>query len=146
MPTQYAPPLATIAQAAAEATAQSFPQLVFEIDSAGAANTIYVTDTASVNDLTLKIGTTAAASFTPAKTVPDKPGAGTATGSLLYLDLTPLNLTTAEFAAISPQTAGWQIVKFAGDQLIGMSPTNAATLDPDDSIEISIGALACAQA
>ena len=63
------------------------PLLNFEIDSAGAASTIYVTADASVNDITLKITSTAAGLtvFTPAAGVVDKSQAAAATGSLLYL-------------------------------------------------------------
>jgi DNA-binding beta-propeller fold protein YncE len=128
---------------AAETT---YPHLVFEIDSAGAANTIYVTSDASVNDITLKIATTATATFTPATTVVPESQASTATGSLLYLDLTPLQLTSAEFEAISPKTSGWQIVMFPAGQLIGMTPDADTTLEVNDTIDISIGALAPAQA
>jgi DNA-binding beta-propeller fold protein YncE len=138
MTTQIAPPQAT--------SPASFPQLTLEIDSAGARNTIYVTADASVNDITLVIGTTAEASFTPATTIPDKSGASTASGSLLYLDLSPLNLTSDEFDAISPHATGWHIEPFADDQLLGMSPESDITLDPGDAIDISIGALAAAQA
>lgn len=122
------------------------PQLSFEIDSAGAHSTIYVTSDASVNDLTLKIGTTATASFTPATKVvaeSQAPGVG---GSLLYLDLSPLKLTVEEFGAIAPTSAGWQFATFAEDQLIGMTPTTDLTLAPADTIDIAIGALADAHA
>ncbi|WP_028060602.1 beta-propeller fold lactonase family protein [Candidatus Solirubrobacter pratensis] len=124
----------------------AYPQLVFEIDSAGAPSTIYVTGTASDNDLTLKIATTASATFSPAPHVVDKPQAPTATGSLLYLDLTPLNLTAAEFAAISPTPSDWTMVAFPDDQLIGMTPEADVTIGPSDSIELHIGALADPQA
>jgi DNA-binding beta-propeller fold protein YncE len=138
MTTQIAP-LITAAE-------QVVPQLLLEIDSAGAANTIYVTDTASVNDITLKIDANVSATFTPASTVPQKSQASSATGSLLYLDLSPLNLTTAEFAAITPHPTGWDIVPFPDGQLLGMTPDHELTLDPGTPIEIAIGPLADGQA
>lgn len=122
------------------------PQLSFELDSAGARSTIYVTSDASVNDLTLKIGTTATANFTPAAKVVEQSQAPGVTGSLLYLDLSPLKLTAEEFDAIAPRSAGWQFATFAEDQLIGMTPTTDLTLAPTDTIEVAIGALADAHA
>ena len=67
----------------------SLPQLTFGLNNPNADNTIYVSSTASDNDLTLVIGTTVAASFEPATTVVDESQAGTVTGSLLYLKLGP---------------------------------------------------------
>jgi DNA-binding beta-propeller fold protein YncE len=124
----------------------SLPQLTFGLNNPDADNTIYVSSNASDNDLTLVIGTTAAASFTPASTVVDESQAGTVTGSLLYLKLSPLNLTAAEFAAIKADAPGWQIVPFASEQVLGMTPTSALSLSPGSTFELKIGALADAGA
>jgi DNA-binding beta-propeller fold protein YncE len=121
-------------------------QLTLSIDNAGVAGTIYVTDDASANDITLKIGATARASFTPAKTVPDRSEAKTSTGSLLYVNLGPLNLTAAEFSAISPPPGEWQLVMFPGKQVIGMSPKADVAISPGEEISVKIGAFAAAHA
>ncbi len=125
---------------------QTIPQLTFEIDSAGAANTIYVTADASVNDITLTIGTTTTATFVPASEVVEPSRAETADGSLLYLDLTPLDLTQGEFDAISPQAKGWQVVKFPDDHVLGMTPDAGVAIAPGEAAKIEIGALAASRA
>jgi DNA-binding beta-propeller fold protein YncE len=105
-----------------------------------------VTADASVNDITLKIGSTAGATFTPATTVVDQSQASTVTGSLVYLNLTPLKLTAQEFSAISPAAEGWQVVPFPTEQVLGMTPEAAVTIGSADTIDIKIGPLAAAYA
>ncbi|GAB7028678.1 beta-propeller fold lactonase family protein [Streptomyces sp. NPDC021749] len=125
------------------------PTLSFEIDNAGVTSTVYVTDDASVNDITLTISSTATGPtvFTPAATVVDKSQAGTATGSLLYLDLTPLNLTDREFSAISPPAADWTIVPFPVKRILGMTPKEKLSMEPGGAlVKIKIGPLAAAHA
>lgn len=124
----------------------SLPQMTFGLNNPGADNTVYVSATASDNNLTLVIGTTAQAGLTPAATVVDESQAGTVTGSLLYLKLGPLSLTAAEFAAIKPTAPGWQIVPFPSEQVLGMTPTTALSLSPGSTIDLTIGALADAGA
>jgi DNA-binding beta-propeller fold protein YncE len=124
----------------------SLPQLTFGLNNPNAENTIYVSSTASDNNVTLAIGTTAAATFEPASTVVDESQAATVTGTLLYLKLSPLNLTAAEFAAIKPKVTGWQIVPFNSEQVLGLTPTSAVNLSPGDTIDLEIGALADAGA
>jgi DNA-binding beta-propeller fold protein YncE len=125
---------------------QAVPQLTFEIDSAGARNTIYVTADPSVNDITFTIGTTATATFTPAPAVVPPPEARNATGSLVYLDLSALNLTQGEFDAIAPDAPGWRVVLFPADHVLGMTPDDEAQIGAGQQVGIRIGALAASRA
>lgn len=138
--TAHAIPLEDVAPAPVPA------QLTFQIDTTGATNTIYVTATASQNDLVLRIGTTATATFTTAPEIPAQLDAPKAKGSLLYLDLSALSLTTAEFAALAPVSTGWTFAKFPDDHAIGMTPDPGMTLEPGSTVDVTLGALACAGA
>jgi YVTN family beta-propeller protein len=124
------------------------PELTAAIDSAGEQSTIFVTADAAVNDITLTIGSTADGPtvFQPAPVVVDKSQAPTATGSLLYLDLTPLSLTDAEFTAIKPADPNWTIVGFAGQRILGMTPVSPLTVPAHAVTTVKIGPLAAAHA
>ncbi|WP_141585209.1 YncE family protein [Actinomadura sp. WMMA1423] len=117
------------------------PILTGEIDSAGARYTIYVGQS---NDVQLKIGSSAAgpAVYQPAPQVVDKTHAATATGSLLYLDLTPLGLTDAEFASIKPADPDWTVVGFTDQRLLGMTPTRPLSVAPGGTASLRIGPVA----
>lgn len=126
---------------------QTFPQLSFAINNGSTANTIYITTDATQNQLTFQIMTnTAATGFSPAAEVVPMSQAGGEQGSLLYLDLSNLNLSADEFSALSFSAAGWEFESFPSSQTVGMTPTSAVTLnaDPGDAINVSIAGLALA--
>ncbi|WP_126248275.1 YncE family protein [Chitinophaga rhizosphaerae] len=128
---------------ATEASQGTLPQLSFEMGNPSAANTIYITTDPAVNKLslaiTLNIGD---ATFTPGELVP-KSDAPKATGSILYLDLSALQLTAAEFGALACAATGWQFELFPEDDLICMTPTKNITLGSGagDAINIAINGL-----
>ena len=124
------------------------PQLSFEIDNEGARNTIYVTTDPLVNKLTLKITTNATAQFTRGTPVPKKQ-ASSGTGSLLYLDLSPLQLAAAEIDGLELTAADWQFKPYGTDGLICMTPsTELPPLEPGagNEIDVAIGGLTLATA
>jgi len=125
-------------------TSQAFPQLSFQINNQDAANTIYITTDPTVNKLTFAISTnTNGTLFTPGQLVP-KSQAGTATGSLLYLDLTALNMSSQEFAALTFSAQGWTFQGFTDSgQVVCMTPTSNVTLNSGagNAIDVSIGNL-----
>ena len=64
--------------------------------------------------------------------------APTATGSLVYLDLTPLGLSAAEFAAIAVSATGWAAQSFPDTQTICLAPTQAVALGTGTAAAITI--------
>lgn len=121
---------------------QDFDQLSFEINNPGVPNTIYITSDETVNKLELKITTNVPGTqFTPGQLVPINEAPG-ATGSILYLDLSALKLTTQEFNKIECAAQGWQWQLYA-PALICLTPTTNITLgnSPGDEIKISINKL-----
>ncbi|MFY0255953.1 YncE family protein [Chitinophaga sp. 30R24] len=133
----------TVHEVLSDAAQGALAQLAFEMGNPDAANTIYITDNPAVNQLTLAITVNVgAAAFTPGQLVP-KNQAPQAQGSLLYLDLSALQLTTAEFNALSCSADDWEFELFADNFLIGMTPTFDISLASGvgDSIDITIDGL-----
>lgn len=118
--------------------AGGFPQLGFEIDNPDAPNTIYISTDPSANDLTFKITTNAAATFEPGTPVaPNK--AKQSTGSLVYLDLTALQLTRAAFDALTITVKGWSWAPYPDNFTICLTPNAELTLGPSDAVSVKIG-------
>jgi DNA-binding beta-propeller fold protein YncE len=118
-------------------------QLAFELGNPDAVNTIYITKDPKVNKLTLAITIDkGVGTLTPGKLVP-KISAPSGTGSLLYLDLTALQLTTDEFNALVCTGEDWDFELFPDNFLIGMTPTVDMSLasGAGDAISISITGL-----
>ena len=107
------------------------PQLNYTLGNPGAAGTIFVSSKASDNQLSLVMSSTVAASFTAGTLVPPAE-AMTGTGSLLYLNVTPLGLTDAEFKALKLAATGWTIALYSGarGQYVGFTPTKPVSLPP----------------
>lgn len=102
------------------------PQLLYSLDNPDAPGVIYVSSKAADNQLSLVMSSTVAASFSAGDLVP--PGeAMSGTGSLLYLDLSPLGLSAAEFDAIELTLEGWTAQRFDGQQ-IGFTPDASVSL------------------
>lgn len=118
----------------------SIPQLTFALGNAEAPNTIYITTDPTRNRLLLAIGCSAEARFAAALPVPYRDARG-ATGSLLYLDLSELELSDAEFDAIEPSGDGWTFLKTAADRRICLAPSAPLTLRPNERIELHVDAV-----
>lgn len=117
-------------------------QLAFDINNAGAQNTIYITDDESVNKLVLVITTNAEnTKFTPGKLMPEEE-APDAAGSIIYLDLSQLKLTTEEFNKLECSAPNWQ-TKLYPPATICVTPLSDITLGdgPGDQIAININKL-----
>lgn len=82
------------------------PQLSFELNNLKAPDTIYLGDDQSLNKLTFTITTNVASTFTSSVPVP-KSDAGSAEGSLIYLDLTPLEIKAEDFPKITCSATNW---------------------------------------
>jgi DNA-binding beta-propeller fold protein YncE len=123
------------------ATNQTFPQLSFAINGEGADNTIYITTDPTVNKLTLVVNTnTPNTVYTPGQLTP--PGeAASATGSLLYLDLSSLQIPVSDFNKIVCTAEGWTYQLYA-NSIIGITPTeNTITQQPGEAVNIGISNL-----
>lgn len=118
---------------------ENYPQLSFQINNGDVQNTIYTTTDASLNNLTLQITTNANnTGFTPGTLVPPSQ-AGSSTGSLLYLDLTNLSLSAAEFSALAFSADGWSFHTYTdAGQVVGMTPTADLTLNSGAGNSINI--------
>jgi len=133
------------------ATMPENPQLFFEIaalvNQVKVANTIFTNAAPDYQTIILTITTNADNTvFSPGTLVPPSQ-APAGPGSVLYLDLTNLNLSPAEFNAIQASAAGWSFAMYADTMAVGMTPaTNSATLNsgPGNSVEVQITGLAIA--
>lgn len=115
----------------------STPQLIPAIGNPTAPNTIWITTDPTVNRLVLTVETDVEASFAAARPVP-YPEARGATGSLLYLDLTRLELSDAEFDAIELTGTGWAFLKTTANRRICLAPSDPLTLRPSGSVELHV--------
>lgn len=115
--------------------AQDYPQLSFVIDNVDAPSTIYITTDTEVNKLTFFIKTNTADTAFTAGTVVPPDDAPDATGSLLYLDLSPLQIPKTDFDKITCAATGWDY-KLYPDSIIGFSPTVDVTIAPKSPVKI----------
>jgi len=106
-------------------------QLNYSLNNPDAPGTIYISSNPADNQLTLVMSSTVVAGFSAGTLVPPSQ-ASMGTGSLLYLDLTPLGMTAAEFSALSLVSTGWSFATYSGEsgQYIGITPTAAVSLQP----------------
>ncbi|MDQ3930900.1 MAG: hypothetical protein M3328_17360, partial [Chloroflexota bacterium] len=123
-----------------EQLGQDFPQLSFEIIDNGVPNTIYVQTDTKYNNIIFRITTNTDTSFTPGKigTDPNQPPSGS--GTVLYLDLSPLNMTSTEFSSVSASATGWTCQPLTTGTVLGMTPTTSFNLGSGtgDKIDITI--------
>jgi DNA-binding beta-propeller fold protein YncE len=128
----------------AELAAASLAQLSFVLGNpplTPPVGTIYITTKPGVNKLELRVTTTTdGTGFTPGTPVPpDK--ASTATGSLIYLDLTQLGLSTAEFDALTSSGAGWTVQGYPAERQLCMTPEAPVALDRNQVLTFEIDGL-----
>jgi DNA-binding beta-propeller fold protein YncE len=102
-------------------------QVTFGLNNPGANNTIYISSDPSDNQVTMTVTLSADATFTPATNLVPFLQAGSATGSLLYLDLTALGLDSTTLGTFSLTANGWQSQAFPDDNMIALTPTASVT-------------------
>lgn len=123
-------------------TSQMPQGLSFAINSQDQDNTIYITKDPLVNKLTFTIDTNVSQTvFSPGILV-DPGDVSHTNASLIYLDLSPLQIPFNDFNQIVCQAPGWQFKNF-NNSIIGMAPdTQPITINiSSPSIEISISKL-----
>ena len=119
-------------------SSQQYPQLSFQFFNGSVQNTIYITTDPDANKLVLSITTnTDNTVFNPGKPVP-KSDAETVTWSLLYLDLTALNLSEDEFGKLSVSADGWTFGLYSDSRTVCMVPDNKVILNSGVGQTISI--------
>jgi DNA-binding beta-propeller fold protein YncE len=124
---------ATLSAKALAALGDDFPQLSFALNNPGAPNTIYIgADPTANGGLQFRVTTSTDATLTPGAPVPIDQ-APNVSYSLLYLDLTPFNLSDAEFTNIVVSTdGGWATLPDLASRTICFAP--------DKPIPIAAGA------
>lgn len=120
-----------------QTSAAAIPQLTFSIGNADAPDTIWVTTDPELNRLTLAVGTEADASFAAGRPVPYGEARG-ATGSLLYLNLSALQLSDAEFERVTAYAEGWETLKTPRDRRICFAPSAAVALRRGERLRLQV--------
>ena len=111
-------------------------QLSFALNNPNAPDTIYIGDEPTLNKLTFSITTNTSVTFDAGVPV-DPSGAGSAKGGLIYLDLSPLGITSADFANIKCTAANWDW-KAYNDNTLCFAPTKEIKLDSGTGDDINI--------
>lgn len=117
----------------AAAFASQFPQLSFQFVNYGSIrtgvdNVVYIAANTTANRIDLQIMLNTGSSILVAGDVlppAQLPPSGQQT--LLYLDLSPLQLTSDAWKLLKPAADGWSCVVYADDQVIGMAPSRGGT-------------------
>jgi DNA-binding beta-propeller fold protein YncE len=131
-------------QPEAQATANTVMQLAFQImnygaNSSGTANVIYITTDASYNKIDLQIMlNTGSVTLTPASEIPDPNNPPSSGGTVMYFDLSNLQLGTTQFNQLQFSADNWQFKLFPDTHEIGMTPTQDVSLSAGTSGVISI--------
>lgn len=108
-------------------TGTQFAQINAEMGNPGAPGTIYTSTDAKDNHITLSFIPTQDANLTAATPCPpDK--AAQASGSLLYIDLSPMGLTKQELEAMTFTADGWAAEVYSDAQTVCFAPTNDTTI------------------
>lgn len=110
----------------------------------GAPGVVYATSDPAVNHIVFVIGTNVTAGLAPANLVPPDRAAD-ATGTLVYIDLTPLGMAAGDLATLKVTNPAWAMATYATDaDYIALTPTAPLTLSPDGPVSIPIAGLAMA--
>lgn len=119
------------------------PQLTFDVGNPGAPHTIFITRDPAVNRVTLTIATTADVSLAAGRPVPPR-SASRAVGSLIYVDLSELELSDAEFAALELRNDAWAFDRYADVRKLCLAPVERIELRAGGSVSIAIDRLTLA--
>ncbi|HEX8308772.1 MAG TPA: hypothetical protein VF645_10190 [Allosphingosinicella sp.] len=129
--------------------ASATPQIAFSLGNPPPQqHTIYVSGEASDNDLSLLLSCTVDAEVTSATLVPQSE-AGDETGSLFYLDLSPLALDPDVLETLTASAPGWKAKLFSGadGDFLALSAEGATVqLEAGLPVELSIANFAMAAA
>lgn len=114
-------------------------QISFTINNGSVANTIYMpTGDPSINDITLLISSDTTLSLIAGTPVEEKQ-APNASGSLFYLHLKNLGLSSSELSDLTVSLAGWTAKVYADTQVICLTPVQNTTLTKGQVLTASVG-------
>jgi YVTN family beta-propeller protein len=131
-------------QPEAAPTTNTAMQLAFQIinygaNSSGTANVIYITTDASYNKIDLQIAlNTGRVTLTPASEIPDPSNPLSSGGTVMYLDLTNLQLSSTLFNQLQFSAINWQFKLFPDEHIVGMTPTQDVQLSAGTSGIVTI--------
>lgn len=123
----------------------SFDVLNFANSPSGTQNVIYITTDPTFNKVTLQILLSSGSVTLQPGTITD-PTTPPTDGSVLYLDLSSLSLSSSVWTDLSLSANGWKFEKF-DNSVVGMSPTQATTLSAGSAgVNLEISGLEIPQA
>ncbi len=121
-----------------DALATDSSPLSFQINNGTQPNKIYApTSDPSINQLTLVILATVKATLLPDQ-VREEDKAGSSSGTLFYLHLDYLNLSSTELDAMSCTADNWSFKVYSDTKTLCMTPTKEITLNPSDTVIVKI--------
>ena len=122
-------------------------QLIFQFinkaeDKTGVPNVIYISDNQDYNLLTLEFTLSQGnVTLTPAQEIvdPDKFPTPPYAATLIYLDLSPLNLSYDDLSSLTFAADQWKCQTFPQSQMVGMTPKSTIQMSSGTSGKQSIG-------
>lgn len=121
-------------------------QISFSITNGSATNTIYMpASDPGVNQIKVLISASTTLSLVAATPVPESE-AGDADGTLLYLHLGGLGLSTSSLNDLEVSLAGWDAKVFADTQVICLAPRQNGTLAQGQNLTVSVASFTSAKA
>lgn len=112
-------------------------QVTFALNNPGADDTLYISADPMDNQVTFTLTVSDAVTLDPADLVPINQ-AGSATGSLIYLDLTALDLDPNLLQTFGLKAKGWKSQAFPNDNMIALSPAKSVSLKADQTLSFEL--------
>src|SRR2546421_1056684 len=117
----------------------AFQTVNYAATTSGTANVIYITSDAAYNKIDLQIAlNTGSVTLTPGTITDPNTIPPPNSGTVMYLDLSSLNLSTTLFNQLQFTADNWQFQLFPDDNAVGMTPTQTITLSAGTSGIIAI--------
>jgi len=113
------------------------PQLSFSLDNPSAPHTVYISAETKDNKLVLQLTCSIDATATNATLVPQGQ-AGAASGTLFYLDLSPLNIDATVFNTFELVADGWTSQAYGDQGQIAFTPTSSVQLKAGQPVQFTV--------
>ena len=125
----------------------SFDFLNRAVDDQGTENVVYISSDATYNKIDLRISLDSGGSkLTAGKITDPMTPPGPNDGTVMYLDLSNLQLSGDQFGKLALSATGWTFTPFPADNAFGMTPTTTIPIDPSSPIPIQLTGLAIPKA
>ncbi|MBE5314700.1 MAG: hypothetical protein H4O13_04775 [Xanthomonadales bacterium] len=109
----------------------------FELGNPGASNTLYISSDPADNQATLSVTFGAATTLTPGTLVPYE-SAGASAQTLIYLDLTALQLDAATLQALLLTAEGWTSAAYAQDNMVAITPVSTVEVAAGQTVSFAL--------